>query len=555
MLLVTLGVPRAIAEKDETILVSRQSDGEGGAGADGEEGSFTDSVSADGRFVAFESDADNLSGVDVGGFDVFVRDVVTGSTTLVSRQSDGDGGAGGDGESFGGSISADGRFVAFSSRATNLSADTETGLNVYVRDLQANTTTLVSRQSAGDGGAGGDDASFIARISADGRRVAFASRADNLSGADDNDLENIFVRDLQANTTTLVSRAAGAGGAGADDSSFRPAISPDGRFVAFDSDADNLSSADDNAFLNVFLRDIETNTMTLVSRQSAGDGGSGGDESSFGASISRGGDRVEFASRANNLSDADDNEFESVFVRDLEANRTTLVSRPSGGDSGAADDTSNRGEISADGRFVGFDSPADNLSDADDNAVSNVFVRNLDMETTTLVSRRSAAEGGAGGDGDSFDAFPSADGRFVAFDSEANNLSDLDADPTSDVFVRDVLGEGGGGDGPLGFTLKAKKRQRIGKPVKVKATCDEVCAVEAKGRAKRAGRKKLKLKPASAELAAGETEKLRLRPSRKAARKLRRAGRAKARVTATATDAAGNEATDSVKVKLRSGRS
>jgi len=556
LLLVALCAPLAVGAKDETILVSRQSDADGGAGADGEDGSFPDSVSADGRFVAFESDADNLSSADDNGVvDVYVRDLQTNTTTLVSRQSAVEGGAVGNAFSSGGSISADGRFVAFTSRATNLTADAGTGLDIFVRDLQTNTTTLVSRQSAADGGAVGDGGSFAGRISADGRLVTFNSRADNLSDDDADEVEDIFVRDLEAETTTLVSRAAGAGGAGGDADSARTAVSANGRHVVFDSEADNLSGADNNAFINVFVRDLETDTLTLVSRQGAADGSAAGDDSSFGASISDDGSRIEFASRADNLSADDNNEFESIYVRDLEANTTTLVTRQNGAAGGAADDTSNRGEISANGRFVGFNTAARNLSDDDDDAFADVFVRDLQTNTTTLVSRQSASDGGAAGDGDSDGAMLSADGRFFAFDSEANNLSTLDAEPDSDVFVREVLGDGDGDGGSgLNLDLSAKKRQRAGKPVKVKATCDVDCTVEAKGRAKRKGAKRLRLKRADAEVAAGETEKLRLKPSKKVARKLRRAGKAKAKIKATATDAAGNEAEASVKVKLRRGR-
>jgi TolB protein len=552
LLTVALSASLAGAAKDETELVSRQSAGDGGAAANGEEGSFAASISANGRFVVFDSDADNLSDEDASGFDVYVRDRETDTTTLVSRQSASDGGAGANGVSNGGSISADGRFVAFQSQATNLSPDATAGQNIFVRDLKSDTTTLVSRESAADGGAGGDDSSLVSRISADGGHVTFVSRADNLSGDDDNAVDNIFVRDLAEETTTLVSRAGGAGGAGGDADSFRPAVSADGRQVAFESEADNLSGADDNAFINVFARDLQTNTTTLVSRRGTAEGGAGND-SSFGASISDDGSRVEFASRADNLSAADDNEFESIFVRDLDAETTTLVSRPTGADGGPVDETSNRGEISGDGRFVGFNSEADNLSAADGDDVGDVFIRDLEAKTTTLVSRQSAADGGAGGNGSSDGARPSADGRFMAFDSEATNLSPLDSEPVSDAYVRDVLGPGGGGGGGSALTLelKAKKRQRAGKPVKVKATCSADCTVEAKGKAKRKGRKKLKLKRAEAELAADETRKLRLKPSRKVARKLRRAGKSKARIKATATDAAGTEATDRVKVKLR----
>ncbi len=126
---------------------------------------------------------------------------------------------------------------------------------MFVRDLQANTTTLASR-AAGAAGAAGDDVSAQPAISADGRFVAFSSAADNLSTEDDDAVSDVFVRDLQASTTTLVSRASGPGGAAGDDRSQTAAISATGRHVAFESLADNLSAEDDNSLVNVFRRDV-----------------------------------------------------------------------------------------------------------------------------------------------------------------------------------------------------------------------------------------------------------------------------------------------------------
>ena len=188
-----------------------------------------------------------------------MRDLQAGTTTLVSRAS-GPGGAGGDSASTGPAISADGRFVAFESSAENLSDEDSAGTSdVFVRDLQTSTTTLASRAN-GPGGAGGDGTSFSPSISADGRHVAFESTADNLSAEDDDAVNDVFVRDLQGATTTLASRAAGAGGAGGDGTSGLPAISADGRFVAFSSDADNLSAEDADAVLDVFVRDLQAAT-------------------------------------------------------------------------------------------------------------------------------------------------------------------------------------------------------------------------------------------------------------------------------------------------------
>ena len=553
-------VPLAGAAKDDLVLISRQSAGDGGAGGDGESASA--SISADGRYVAFSSVADNLSSADNNVVaNIFVRDTQTNATTLVSRQSAGDGGAGGGGDSVNPSISSDGRYVAFQSHSNNLSsADDDAFQNIFLRDTQANTTTLISRQDAGDGGAGGDGASLKPSISADGRYVAFYSPADNLSSADDNAVENVFVRDTQADTTTLISRqSAGDGGAGADDVSLTPSISADGRYVAFQSFAGNLTTGE-NAALNVFVRDTQTNATTLVSRQSAGDGAAGANGNSGAASISADGRYVAFGSGADNLSSADDNAFDNIFVRDTQADTTTLISRQSagdGGDGGAG--SSFQPSISADGRYVAFYSLANNLSSADSDQV-DVFVRDPQTDATTLVSRQSPGDGGAGGDEDSSSPSISADGHYVAFQSLADNLSSLDSDGVIDVFLRDVLGEPPAEPPPTDTTApelaaEAKAKQALGKALKVTVSCDQACTVDAaatatpKGHAKRA--KKLKFKPASAQLAAGVSTKLKLKPTKKTARKLKAAAKAKASITLTATDAAANSSTETLKVKLR----
>ena len=301
--------------KDDLTLVSRVS-GANGAGANGSSSSA--SISASGRYVAFQSNAANLSGEDVDPvYDVFVRDVETNVLTLASRVT-GAGGAGGADNSSAPSISADGRYVAFVSIADNLSTeDNNSYNNIFVRDLQENTTTLVSRAS-GDAGTGADDSSYDPAISADGRHVTYYSYADNLSTEDNNTYANIFVRDLSTNTTTLVSRAAGATGTGADESSFLPAISEDGRYIAFQSSANNLSAEDNDIFYNIYVRDVQANTVTYVSRAD-GAAGAAGDHSSFTPSISDSGRYVSFTSDADNLSTDDDNTYLNIFVRDLTA--------------------------------------------------------------------------------------------------------------------------------------------------------------------------------------------------------------------------------------------
>ena len=230
----------------------------------------------------------------------------------------------------------------------------------------------------GPAGAGGTADSDLPALSADGGRVAFRTEADNLSAEDNNAVPNIFMRDLGAGTTRLVSRADGAGGAASDNFSSEPDLSADGLRIAFLSGADNLSADDATGVVDVFVRDLRTQAVTLASRAD-GPGGPGAD--------------------------------------------------------GNVDEAA----ISADGRHVAFDSDADNLSAADGNAFPNVFVRDLQAATTTLVSR-SAGAAGAGGDGGSQEPAVSGDGRYVAFFSTADNLSAEDDDAVDDIFRRDVLG-------------------------------------------------------------------------------------------------------------------
>ncbi len=424
------------AAKDDLVLVSRAS---GADGAKANELTTATALSADGRFAAFRSQASNLDPADTDTiWDMFVRDLQTGALTLVSRASGATGVKGNDLSLGGPALSADGRFVAFSSWASNLDPDdTDRPDDVYVRDLQTNTTTLVSRAS-GAAGAKGNGASVGASMSADGRFVAFRSSASNLDPGDNDTIPDVFVRDLQTNTTTLVSRGSGAAGAKGSNSSLVPAISADGRYVAFSSFASNLDPDDTDTSTDVFVRDLQASTTTLVSRAS-GAAGAKGNGASRVPVISPGGRFVAFDSNASNLHPDDTDATGDAFVRDLQAGTTTLISRASGADGAKGNDDSLRPVISADGRFVAFDSTASNLDPADTDTTADVYMRDVQANTTTLVSR---ASGPAGAKGNFFSLGPamSRDGRFVGFVSGASNLDPADTDFSWDVFVRDVLG-------------------------------------------------------------------------------------------------------------------
>jgi Ca2+-binding RTX toxin-like protein len=391
------------------------------AGNLGNRNSLFSSISADGRFVAFSSGATNLVPGDTNNRDdIFVRDTLTNTTTRVSVDSAGNQA---DEISSTPSISADGRFVVFDSNARNLvPEDTNNTFDIFVRDTLNNTTTRVSVDSAGNQA---NRNSSTPSISADGRFVAFFSGASNLVPGDTNDRNDIFVRDRLTNTTTRVS-VDSAGNEQYGSSLFRTlSISADGRFVAFNSNSANLVPRDSNVSRDIFVRDTLTNTTTRVSLDSAGNQG---DYDSYSASISADGRFVAFDSESSNLVRGDTNRSLDIFVRDTLTNTTTRVSVDSAGNQRNVGSYSP--SISADGRFVAFASGASSLIGTE---TFDIFVRDTLTNTTTNISVDSAGNPGGGGN-----PSISADGRFVAFDSESSNLVPGDTNNYRKIFVVDT---------------------------------------------------------------------------------------------------------------------
>src|SRR5947208_191132 len=259
-----------------------------------------------GRFgPSYSSAADPVGGDTNGGRDVFVRERKTGKSTRVGVDSHG---AQGNGDSEGPSISADGRFVAFYSLASNLVAGDTNGVrDVFVRDRKAGKTTRVSVNSHG---AQTKRDSIVRSISADGRFVTFDSTASNLVGGDTNGVGDVFVRDRKTGKTTRVS--VDSHGVQANGESFAASISADGRFVAFLSSASNLVAGDGNAAGDGFVRDRKAGRTKRVSVASHG---TQGNDTSFPPSISADGRFVAFTSLANNLVAGDTNGASDVFAR------------------------------------------------------------------------------------------------------------------------------------------------------------------------------------------------------------------------------------------------
>jgi Tol biopolymer transport system component len=345
-------------QTDETTRVSVASDGSQGDGD-----SFTPSVSADERYVAFASLATNLVPGDSNGVsDVFVHDRESGETNRISV---GPGGAQGDADSFSPSISGDGRYVAFESDATTLVArDGNMAQDVFIHDRSLGSTVRVS---VGAGGTEGDGNSFGPSISESGLLVAFTSFASNLvTGGSRDAVANVFVHDRRLRTTTQVDR--GANGRTAEGSSFSPALSADGRRVAF-ATAAGLVADDTNGVLDIYVHDRRSNNTTRVS---VGSDGSQSSRLSFSPSISADGRYVAFTTDGP-LAEGDSNGSEDIFVRDTGTNETRRMSVASDGAQG--DGPSFAPSISGDGTVVAFDSLATNLVPGDTNGAEDVFCR------------------------------------------------------------------------------------------------------------------------------------------------------------------------------------
>lgn len=325
------------------------------------------SIAAGGRFVVYDSGSDQIVPGDLNNQqDVFVYDRITGVTTLESVASTG---AQANNGCLRATISGDGRFVAFQSSATNLvPGDTNDFSDIFVRDRLLGVTTRANISSSG---VQSNSSTEWPTIAASGQFVSFASVASNLVPADTNATWDIFVRDLVSGQTSRVS-VSSAGVQGDAASMDGTSISPDGRFVAFNSYATNLVAADTNSVLDIFVHDRLTGVTTRESLPAAG---GQANNVSIGPSISSNGRYVAYYSFAVNLVPNDTNGNQDIFVRDRLLGVTTRESVASAGTQSNGD--SDSPAISGDGRFVAFPSKADNLVAGDTNAKIDVFVRDL----------------------------------------------------------------------------------------------------------------------------------------------------------------------------------
>ena len=416
VLCVLLGLLSSSAVALQVVDVTRVSISS--AGAQGTLGSSSPSISADGRYLAFTSTAENLVPGDTNGwYDVFVRDLVAGTTERVSVSSGGEQGNHGSG---GPSISADGRYVAFTSQANNLvPADTNAWVSdSFVHDRQTGATTRVSVSTTGQQGNG---RTMDSTISADGRFVAFESLSDNLVADDTNEGSDIFVHDRQSGQTIRVSVL--NTDEEAHDRSGHACISGDGRHIAFHWFPGG--PLPDGGGQGVFVYNRLTGETSRVSVSSDGQPGNNGGSSPC---ISGDGRYVVFESKSTNLVPDDTNGAEDVFVHDRRSGATIRVT-----DAEHESQRMHHASISPAGRVAAFTAEAANLVPDDTNGLPDTFVYDREADSVIRVNLSAAGEQadrhpGAG-------TAVSADGQYVAFCSYATNLVPGDTNGHADVFV------------------------------------------------------------------------------------------------------------------------
>jgi VCBS repeat-containing protein len=384
-------------------------------------------ISRDGRYVAFTSSATNLiTGDTNAATDVFVRDVVNGTTERVSVTGSGTQINGNSSEP---AISGDGRYVVFTAVTTPSVGNLV--YTIYRRDRTNGTTATVAGPSPNNVRNG------TAGISADGRYVAFVSAMTTLVSGDINGVADCFVKDMDTGTVTRVSVRTGGtemkslGGAATVFQ--RPSISDDGNLVAFTSSQVADISIDANDVADVYVHDRQTVTTTYGSLTP---GGAAGAMASQCPALSANGRYLLFHSKASDLVAGDTNGWDDVFVRDMQLGETTRVSvLPDGTQGGSA---SQYAAISFDARYVAFVSYSSNFAVGDTNGVADIFHVDRQSGTWTVVSKN----GEAFANGASYAPSVSGDGRYVAFPSNASNLAAFDSNSQRDIFLVEIASAG-----------------------------------------------------------------------------------------------------------------
>lgn len=407
----------------ETIRVSTTS-----TGAEGNNLSFARSISGDGRYVVIESDATNFVAGDTNGLrDAFVKDNVTGELRLASSSS---AGVIGNAISFGSAMTSDGRYVLLNSDATNFIASDLNGVrDAFVKDMQTGEINIASTSSAG---VQANATSAARAMSEDGRYVLIASSATNLVAGDTNGVGDVFVKDMVTGTMSLVSTSSSGvqGNASSTLGVNGIALSADGRYAVFESDATNLVSGDTNGVTDVFMKDLVTGVTTRISTDSSG---TQGNSTSGAKSISADGKFAIFNSLSTNLVSGDTNGVQDAFLKNLETGETTRISTDSDGNQSNA--TSSAESISSDGRYVLMGSSASNLVSGDTNGVEDAFRKDI---LTGEIIRVSVSTTGTEAGSTASAMRMSADGRYATFYTDSNAIVSGDTNGFTDGFLRDL---------------------------------------------------------------------------------------------------------------------
>lgn len=382
-----------------------------------------DSVSGDGRYVAFTSYGLNLSPLVINVFPhIFVRDRTSGTVEMIDVSTTGT--EGNDTADFA-VISHDGRYVAFQSYATNLVAGvTAREAHIYVRDRTSGSTILASRSTAG---VAGNSFSQAPAISGNGRYVSFTSYATNLVAGADVANGQIYLHDITTRATTLISLNMTNGDANGQ--SLNSSISFDGRHVAFTSRARDIVTQDTGGRIQVYARDRTTNSTSRISINSAG---TWGDRDSDYAMISADGNTVVFTSTATNLTTGVTDAVQRIYVRNRPGSTTLVASRANGASGTLSNGVAQGPTVSSDGRYVAFVSSATNIATGVTGTNDHIYVRDLTGNTTALMDRSAAS---VLGNNRGYASTVSPDGRFVVFSSDATNLVTGDTNSAPDVFI------------------------------------------------------------------------------------------------------------------------
>ena len=408
-------------------------------------------ISLDGRYLLFVSSAANLVKGQVdsnAGRDVFLFDRVAGTTALVSHKAGSNLTAGNAGLSDYDDprMTPDGRYVAYTSPAGDLAPGAVHG-GLFLYDRVTGANTLVTHKAGSSASANGSLPTGRFGV-ADNGSILFASDATDLvaHANDFNGNVDVFFWDRTSDKTTLISRSAGSSSTSADGYSTDPAISSDGRYAAFTSAASNLVTGAHLTGSNVVLHDRATGKAVLVSHTSASPTAAANAGSSFPV-VSSGGTWVLFSSAATNLvaGQKDQPNTNDIFLYERATGRNTLVSHAASSATAAGDGPSYSALLTPDGAWIAFGSQARNLVAGQTETVGwdnlDVFLFERATGRTTLASH-AAASPLAGVDNDAAPTGLSADGRFVAFSTAADNVlpAGADANLAADVFVFDRVG-------------------------------------------------------------------------------------------------------------------